>query len=352
MSNCFKHKRIAIDFDGTLFADTENIETTYINKLPLFPNPGAGEVTSWLKEQGFEILIFTCRPDYHRAYLEKQMAMHGIAHDYILFYTKPRVDLYIDDKGFRFHNWALTKDWIRNKLVEDGNLAAKSQHPNTDYEKILRKEKLKYINLDRFESILDVGCGDGDCMRGLVFGSNQIIDAVEPDSDLRDKAFLTNSYRNIYSDISEISIKDYDCVLALGVLEHVENDFEFLESLSDAKRIFCTVPNANSFHRYLGLEMGLIDQIDALQAHDHEIGHKRYYSYENLRGLIDKFTSKYQKFTLNKYGTSSFKFTSNTEMLIFKDRAEKINQVAERLGIIGDGQSFGAEIYFELEQFI
>jgi len=116
MKQIFRHKRVAIDFDGTLFEDENTIDETYNGKLELKAKPDAAGVTNWLKKNGFEILIFTCRPDYHRKYLEEQMEKNGIVHDYIMFYTKPRVDLYIDDKGFRFENWQDTQEWIENNL--------------------------------------------------------------------------------------------------------------------------------------------------------------------------------------------------------------------------------------------
>lgn len=115
-NNIFRHKRVAIDFDGTLFEDTPSIDVTYKEKTELTVKKKAADVTNWLKKNKFEILIFTCRPDYHRKYLESQLKKNRIKYDYILFYTKPRVDLYIDDKGFRFNNWMDTKSWIKNNL--------------------------------------------------------------------------------------------------------------------------------------------------------------------------------------------------------------------------------------------
>ena len=111
-----KHRRVAIDFDGTLFEDCRSIDDSFENKAPLTPKPHAKEVTAWFKEQNIEILIFTCRPDYHRQYLESLLTKNGISFDYILFYTKPRVDLYIDDKGFRFENWEDTQKWVADQL--------------------------------------------------------------------------------------------------------------------------------------------------------------------------------------------------------------------------------------------
>lgn len=112
----FRHKRVAIDFDGTLVDDVKDIEKAFNEKTFLNPKVGASKVTQWLKSKGFEILIFTCRPDYHRRYMEEILDSSGIEYDYILFYTKPRVDLYIDDKGFRFTSWAETEEFIEGNL--------------------------------------------------------------------------------------------------------------------------------------------------------------------------------------------------------------------------------------------
>lgn len=112
----FKHKRVAIDFDGTLVEDLGNVNESYEKDIFLPAKKDASKITNWLKEMNFEILVFTCRPDYHRKYIEKILDAHNITFDYILFYTKPRVDLYIDDKGFRFNDWITTKEFIEKHL--------------------------------------------------------------------------------------------------------------------------------------------------------------------------------------------------------------------------------------------
>jgi hypothetical protein len=116
MKKMFKYKRMAIDFDGTLVEDSKDIEKDFKNKkIPKAIN-GAKEATLDFKKKGFEILIFTCRPDYHRPLMEKILKKHKICYDYILFYTKPRVDIYIDNKGYRFENWQDTKQYINFNL--------------------------------------------------------------------------------------------------------------------------------------------------------------------------------------------------------------------------------------------
>ena len=116
MSETFRHKRVAIDFDGTLVEESNDINEDFEKHTLLKAMDGARESTRFLKNQGFEILIFTCRPDYHRKYMEKILNRWDISYDYILFYTKPRVDLYIDDKGLRFTDWNSTQNWIKERL--------------------------------------------------------------------------------------------------------------------------------------------------------------------------------------------------------------------------------------------
>jgi len=116
MDKIFKHKRVAIDFDGTLVEESDNIFRDFEENKKLKSLIGASEATKFLREEGFEILVFTCRPDYHRKYMESIMREQGIEFDYILFYTKPRVDLYIDNKGYRFENWKDTNRWLKERL--------------------------------------------------------------------------------------------------------------------------------------------------------------------------------------------------------------------------------------------
>ena len=101
----WKYKVVAIDYDGTLVEDVH--PSTYGDKLP-----NADIVTQKLREQGWEILIFTCRPSYQRKELEENLKRNNIVYDHISFYGKPIASLYIDDKGYRFENWEDTYKWI------------------------------------------------------------------------------------------------------------------------------------------------------------------------------------------------------------------------------------------------
>ncbi len=120
----FKWKRVAIDFDGTLVANpvAGTSDEYFGNNWGVAGIPGAKEATATLRELGFEILVFTCRQDYQRSYIEQQLRDNGITWDYIVFYAKPHADLYIDDKGFRFNDWLSTTKWILDHLQKDDDM--------------------------------------------------------------------------------------------------------------------------------------------------------------------------------------------------------------------------------------
>jgi 2-polyprenyl-3-methyl-5-hydroxy-6-metoxy-1,4-benzoquinol methylase len=339
----FRHKRVAIDFDGTLFEDVNDVNLAYEQNIDLAPLPNADYVTGWLKALDFEILIFTCRPDYHRKYLERHLKQAGISFDYILFYTKPRVDLYIDDKGFRFIDWDSTKSFIEEKLYETDSLEAVNQSPNQIFESALRQERLatfeNCISSIPKAVVLDYGCGEGKMQWNSLDGV--IVDGFDIDKKLLEQAEETQHYRNVYYE--EPSLEDYDAVVLMGVLEHVEDDASFLENLRKVKHIFATVPNAGSFHRLIGLEMGILSAIDELGPHDLAVGHKRYYDKELLANLFEAaLGSTHEQL---EFGTLSIKFGSNAQMAPFKDVAPKMNTISRNAGLTGDKNFMGAEIY-------
>ncbi len=96
------HKRIAIDYDGTL---VENVSPRRDGKATEgLDGMSAREFTEKLRKEGWEILVSTCRPDWQRVEIENNLRSQGIVFDYIFFYQKPGVTVYVDDKGIRFEN--------------------------------------------------------------------------------------------------------------------------------------------------------------------------------------------------------------------------------------------------------
>jgi len=80
--------------------------------------------------------------------------------------------------------------------------------------------------------------------------------------------------------------KPYDKILALHVLEHVDNPVSLLKLLSKWLKpngeIIVIVPNKDSLHRKIAHEMGLIPELDTLSERDILVGHQRVYNYSEL----------------------------------------------------------------------
>ena len=349
----FKWKRVAIDFDGTLVEQIHQAYTTddyFKNDLSIPVKPGAAETTQWLQDQGFEILIFTCRPDYHRKYMEKILDDAYIKYDYILFYTKPLVDLYIDDKGFRFQSWPATQEWIEQNLDAPFKPNAIGMEPQNDFEDLLRREKARVTLSDTEKSVLDVGCGSGRlwqvCDPKLI--PNQL-SGVEPDDVLRLSANKTHLFEGVSSVSTWLDLEQYDLVTIFGVLEHVEDPLSLLAEYRDVNEVVATVPNANSFHRMVGVQADMIKAIDELGPQDIEVGHQRVFTYYGFHSLISMFANLYG-YKISKFGSCGFKFTNSTEMMQFADRWDAINKSAEISGLVGSYAHSGAELYCRLEK--
>jgi hypothetical protein len=123
-------KRAMIDLDGTIHKYSKGYQDGSIYDEP---NKGAKEVINWLRNQGYEIVIFTTRASKQHALefgvdLEEQIANietwltdHGIYYDRITA-EKIAADFYIDDKAItiRNGNWDAVLMEIK-KIIESSH---------------------------------------------------------------------------------------------------------------------------------------------------------------------------------------------------------------------------------------
>ena len=92
---------------------------------------------------------------------------------------------------------------------------------NLIFSKITFNEKLKMI---------DIGAGNAQLGIALTeFYDSADYEAVEPDSAIRNK--YGNWVKNIYPDIIDVNITDYDIAVMNQVLEHMQDPVSFLESV-------------------------------------------------------------------------------------------------------------------------
>jgi 2-polyprenyl-3-methyl-5-hydroxy-6-metoxy-1,4-benzoquinol methylase len=84
----------------------------------------------------------------------------------------------------------------------------------------------------------------------------------------------------------------YDVIVMGFILEHVEDPGlvlkRFAQFLSPEGKIYITVPNAYALNRRLGHLAGLLDDCFAMSASDLALGHRRTFSTDTLRALVEK----------------------------------------------------------------
>ena len=121
----------------------------------------------------------------------------------------------------------------------------------------------------------------------------------------KEKSILDELKNNIKSDKFEYIESDFetlsynklkyikfDTILALHILEHLENPINFLKIMRSLLayngKIIIVVPNVKSLHRCLGVEMGILNDIYSLGKNDIKVGHKRIYNMYSLNEIARK----------------------------------------------------------------
>jgi len=166
----------------------------------------------------------------------------------------------------------------------------------------LLERRLNQLLKKSSNSVLEVGLGSGEVSLML---SNKFDNVISIDSDAgicdaTEKLFKEKNVENVniihsrIEDIEHVDLKGtfFDHVILLNFLEHVEDPVLILKLIS--KRlcksgiIHITVPLANSLHRLLAVEMGLIKSTTEIAESDKHFGHYRIYTHDLLRQHIEE----------------------------------------------------------------
>ena len=125
--------------------------------------------------------------------------------------------------------------------------------------------------------VLDLGCGDGFVARELFEGMSVPVVAVDSNFTASDLSILSGQSRNIKYFKALEGSADFDLVLLLDVVEHVDDDSGFLTELVEKRlakggRVLITVPAFNAF----------------FSKHDAFLGHRRRYDLGGLTALAGR----------------------------------------------------------------
>ncbi|MBP9853338.1 MAG: class I SAM-dependent methyltransferase [Candidatus Omnitrophica bacterium] len=132
--------------------------------------------------------------------------------------------------------------------------------------------------------VLEMGFGEDAWTANIIkkFGKSSIVDASEillkQARGKYGKKII--AFHNLFEEF-EPPVK-YDSIIASFILEHVENPIEILKKakswLKPKGQIIVIVPNANSFHRRVAVEMKLHKKVNDIGRTDKQIGHRRVYT--------------------------------------------------------------------------
>jgi len=143
------------------------------------------------------------------------------------------------------------------------------------------------------ESLLELGLGHG-------FTASFFNAACDKHVIVEGSQVVIELFRKNHPDFSAELVFDYfetfeprelfDVIIMGFILEHVDDPGNLLarykKFLKPAGKIFIAAPNAKSLNRRLGFELGIIDDINSLNANDLALGHKRQFCRVTLRKLL------------------------------------------------------------------
>jgi SAM-dependent methyltransferase len=140
---------------------------------------------------------------------------------------------------------------------------------------------------------LELGCANGVMTRELArrFEHLDVVEGAERYA--REARAIVPPRGQVYNCLFEEyePTGHYDVIVMAWVLEHVVDPGCLLKRadgwLSREGEIHIFVPNAESLHRRVGLQMGMLERLDVLNDSDMAIGHRRVYTWGRLADEIE-----------------------------------------------------------------
>jgi 2-polyprenyl-3-methyl-5-hydroxy-6-metoxy-1,4-benzoquinol methylase len=141
--------------------------------------------------------------------------------------------------------------------------------------------------------VLEMGFGTGVAALDLLERGYDI-EVVEGSPLLCQSARVASSSLTVHESLFEQFVPsiDYDVVLCLFILEHVDDPGEVVRKairwLKPGGSLVIAVPNCESIHREVAVSIGLQESLDVLSERDLLVGHQRVFSPKQLTSLIEE----------------------------------------------------------------
>lgn len=185
------------------------------------------------------------------------------------------------------------------KISQDLDKIASSYHLSEEQsdifiENMCQDYEIKWIESkiqnESESSIIDFGYGDGRFLSYLSrFKRAKIVEGSKLLVEKAHQIISQQNWRiqielNYFENLTDM--ERYDFAILSHVLEHVDNPQTVLakakDLLEDNGKMLVIVPNQESIHRRIGLNLGMIERLDSLSNRDLLVGHQRVYSLELL----------------------------------------------------------------------
>ncbi len=170
------------------------------------------------------------------------------------------------------------------------------------FEEVLReyrdKKVLEFLNIKNPSKILEIGCGYNPLfLKYKKFSSYFIIEpgvkpyenACKHSLDRKNVKCINNFLENC---IDELSNETFDYIICSGVLHETHTPDSFLKGIGKLMQkrtsVYINVPNANSIHRLIAMEMGIIDNIFEKSDRNKYLSQKEIFDKSKLENIIIK----------------------------------------------------------------
>ena len=190
---------------------------------------------------------------------------------------------------------------------------------------------------------LQLGLGDGYIAGLLAKRYDEFVILEGSDNVIRDFNDPNAGYSVIKTLFEEYEAeKKFDLLLGNHILEHVDDPVGIMrqakKSLKPGAKAIFSVPHANSLHRRIGVEMGMLKTRNELNAQDLQLGHRRVYTIPEFEADIKK-----AGFKIIETRGYMIKLVSNAQMkgwsrelldAIFKVSLEAPSEICSNIAVI------------------
>lgn len=167
-----------------------------------------------------------------------------------------------------------------------------------DYQIVYRRKKiLEIINRYQPKRILEIGCGMEPLFQYIDWEYDKYI-IVEPSRQFFDNAIClakgnskVTGYNECFSSTEELKANKVDFIICSSLLHEIEQPMELLQNIVDVcgenTIVHINVPNANSLHRLIAKEMGLIKDIHDMSGRNKLYQQHMVYDLQTLKKSVN-----------------------------------------------------------------